>query len=247
MNAITALLLVFVTTLCTARPLAAADSYWKPSTEVGVITNNDCGFVSAVEGGAVIRRSFMAPTDPGLTAYAADRLNTGDEIDVPPGGRLEMTSGKNTIIVFGAGTKARLLGLRAFTAPNGELVSRLDLVIEKGDIRCQVRLNEQRPEAILAGLEGADVLLARGDVEIFTDGGWRAAALSGDAYARLRRGGIVGAAFAFTGGFVVSGTGEEPLTESDIATIKARMPFSYEQMRAALPPRPAASSLLEAP
>jgi hypothetical protein len=225
----------------------AGEGYWKLSSDAGVITNNDCGYVSDVRGAPVIRRSFMTASDPGLAAYAADRLNTGDEIEVPADARLEMTTGKNIILVFGAGSKARLLGLRSFTGPENKLITRLDFVVERGVVRCQVRLNEENPEAALIGLNGADVLVARGDVEVFTDAGWRAAALSGSAFARLRRGGVVGAPFVFDSGRAVTGSGEDVLTADDIAGVKARMPFSFEEIRAALPPRPAVSSLLEAP
>lgn len=228
-----------------AASVAAAD-YWLAATEPSVVTNNDCGFVSAVAGNAVIRRSFMTGSES-TNAHVADRINSGDELIAPHGGRIEWTSGNNMIVVLGADSQIRLDGLRSFARADGMTVMRLDVTLLKGECRVQVRLNSENPEAVAVTVNGADVLVTRGDVEVRSADGWSAAVINGDASARVRRGGVVGAPFAIAGGAVVGSGGEARATDAELAAIKARLPFSFEVLSSALPPLPAASYLLEAP
>ncbi|MCD8140068.1 MAG: hypothetical protein LUE17_09890 [Planctomycetaceae bacterium] len=166
--------LAFLALLAVAAPgRAAAAEYWVAATDVAVVTNNDCGAVSFIQGQPAIRRSFHAEDDPGLAANIADRVNSGDEIIVPFGSRLEMTSGSNVVLVFGAGCRVRLGGLRSFTDPEGKQVARLDLDLLEGEMRLQVRLHEDKPMAALITLDGAEVLVRRGDVELAMQGATR--------------------------------------------------------------------------
>lgn len=235
-----------VLTVAAASGLAAAD-YWVAATDAAVVTNNDCGYVSDVADGAQIKRSFHDKDDPGMQAHAADRLNSGDEIAVPEKGRLEMISGENTILTFGPGSRAKLGGMRGFAGPGGVQTSRLDVVLHAGELRVQVRLNENNSETVLISLNGADVLVVRGDVGMFSGNAWRVAVISGDAQVRLRRGGVAGAAFSISSGEIAGPGTEERMNENDILEMKKRTPFSFELVGAALPPLPPMSTFLEAP
>ncbi len=234
---------------CLVAPCAPARAgdYWKAAGDAGVVTNNDCGFVSAVVGTPTIKRSFMSANEDGLPAYVADRINSGDTLAVPPGGRVEVTCGKNTILVLGPGSRMRLSGLRGISGQGNAPASRLDVVLEAGELRAQVRLNDERPEAVLAGVNGVDVLVTRGDVEVFSDAAWRAACLNGSAFARVRRGTVAGAPFEFAAGSSVSSNGQDKLDSGAANAIRGRLPFSFESLQAALPPRPGLGSNLEAP
>lgn len=229
-----------------ARPVRAAD-YWVAASDASVVTNNDCGAVSAVSGEPVVRRSFHSADEQGISATVADRINSGDEVVVPPGSRLEMTCGANVVLVLGGGGRARLGGLRNFTDPENKPVVRLDVEMLEGEMRVQVRLHEQKPMAVLIQLNGAEVLVRRGDVEVAMRDGWRAAVLSGSATARLRRSGVAGAPFVIAERRVVGSGGDEPLADVEAAAIMQRVPFLFETRSAALPPLPHASGILEAP
>lgn len=228
-------------------PIAGAADYWVAATDAAVVTNNDCGAVSAIQGEPTIRRSFHAADDAGIPATVADRVNTGDVVSVPFGSRLEMITGSNVVLVFGSGCQVRMGGLRNFVDADGLPVARLDLEVLEGEMRVQVRLNEQKPMAALVQLDGSEVLVRRGDVEIAMQGGWQAAVLSGTAMARLRRSGVPGAPFVIAERRAVGSRGDEPLVEGEMLAIRGRVPFSFETRSAALPPLPHMSSVLEAP
>ncbi len=237
-----ALVLVFA-----ARTGASAADLWVAATDPAVVTNNDCGQIAAVAGSPLIRRSFQAGEDGGSPASIADRLGAGDELIAPAGSSVEWTTGANTIAVLGSGGRVRFDGLRSFTDAEGRAASRLDLTLLSGELRVQVRLNEKRPEAVLAALGGADFLVTRGDAGFFADGGWRGAVIGGTATGRIRRGVMPGAPFAIAEGRVVGADGESALGEGDAAAIRQRVPFSFESVRAALPPIPAMSAGMDAP
>ncbi|MDR1744371.1 MAG: hypothetical protein LBS30_01300 [Planctomycetota bacterium] len=226
---------------------AGAGDYWVAANDAGVVTNNDCGAVSGVHGKPAIRRSFLAADAAGIPANIADRVSSGDEILAPSGSRLEMIAGSNIILVFGSGARVRMGGLRNFAGAGGLPVARLDLEVLEGEMRLQVRLNEQKPMAALIRLDGSEVLVRRGDVEIAVQGGWRAAVLSGGASARLVRSGVPGAPFAVDELREVGSGGDGELGENEKLAIRARLPFSFETRGAALPPLPHASTVLEAP
>lgn len=235
-----------LTGILAAAPLSAAD-HWVPPLDPAVVTNNDCGFVSAVAGSPQVRRSFHSEGDGGAEVYAADRIHSGDELSVPPGSRLEWISGNNIVVVLGENGQVRLGGLRSFADAEGRTVTRLDATLVRGEMRVQVRRNEDAPFAVLVTMNGVEVLVTRGDVEAYSNGGWHSAALAGDAAARIRRGGVAGAPFTFAEGTRIGATGQDGLGNGEAAAIKARLPFSFEQVRAALPPVPAMNSELEAP
>ncbi len=237
---VTALLL-----LAPTRPAAAAD-YWTSADNPGVATNNDCGVVSALSGAPRIRRAFMSERDQALPAGLADRLHAGDVVEVPEDGRLEWTTGHNVVVVAGPGSRVRLEGLRNFAAPDGSRVARLDARLLKGEMRLQVRLNQERPEAALVALEGSDALLERGDLALSAGGGWFCATLGGEALARLKRGGSVGAPFAVAEMATIGLQGEGKLDNAAASGLRARLPFSFELMTAALPPLPALGAGTEA-
>lgn len=241
------LFIALILSLVVQAAVSPAGDYWTNATEPGVATNNDCGVVSDVLGSPVIRRAFMAGDDRGLVAFAADRLNTGDEILVPENGRLEFVSGNNVVIVLGPGARVKFSGLRTFIMKSATPATRLDLHLLAGGARIQARLNRERPESVLIALDGAEMLLTRGDAEVSAEGGWYASALAGSAELRLRRAGVTGAPFTLPQGMGIGNTGEGRLDADETAAVKRRLPFSFETYSAALPPRPAVGSLLEAP
>lgn len=225
-----------------------AEDYWVSAVDPSVVTNNDCGFVSAVSGEAIVRRSYQTGGSEGAAANVADRIHSGDELVVAPDGRLEWTSGNNIVLVLGPGSRVQLGGLRAFTGLDGIPVLRLDVKLLQGGCRVQVRLNEERPEAVLISLaDAAEALVMRGDAQVRANGDWVVSTVSGEAFARIRRGATTGAAFVVTVGTAAGSGGEERINEDGIAAIKERLPFSFEQVNAALPPLPAMSRMLEAP
>lgn len=227
-------------------PAYAAD-LWVNATDAVVITNNDCGFITATHGGATIRRSFHAAGDPGVAAHTADRVNSGDELVAPPGGRIEMVSGGNIVLVAGDNSRVRLNGLRTFTGPLGNNVTRLDLEVVSGEARVQVRLNEEKAECVLAALNGAEVLVRRGDIVLYSQSGWLASSISGEVMGRVKRGAVVGAPFIIGDRRSVGGDGDAALDDSLGNAMRARLPFSFELVSAALPPAPSMGSQFEAP
>ena len=225
---------------------AAGGDYWISATESGVVTNNDCGQIVQIHGAPLIHRSFHAASDAGVEASIADRVSSGDELIAPAGSRVEMITGTNTVLVLGAGARVRLDGLRAFDVGEAE-ATRLDVTLLAGEIRVQVRRNDVRPESVLVSMGGAEILVIRGDVEMFADGGWRCSVLAGGASGRMRRGGMPGAPFPIPADTVFAGSGATPLTREEKSAIAARVPFSFEVASAALPPLPPLSAESEAP
>ena len=225
---------------------AAADA-WIPATDPAIVTNNDCGQIAALSGRPMIRRSFHTGDAEGVAANIADRISSGDELVVPAGSRIEWVTGVNTVAVLGSGGRVRFDGLRTFVNADGKETARLDVTVLAGEARVQVRLNESRPETVLAVLGGAEILVVRGDVELFANGSWRGAVLSGRAAARNRRGALPGAPFAIDAGTVVDVSGESRLSAGEADAIKLRVPFSFESARAALPPIPPVSIEMDAP
>lgn len=221
--------------------------YWLSHNDPGVVSNNDCGIVSWVEGEAVIRRGFMTAEDAGLEAFPADRLHTGDVIIAGPDSAVEWQCGNNLILILGPDSQARLLGLRLFTDAEGRQVRRLDVALERGEIRAQARLNTNRPETALLVLPDADILLRQGDAAAGLVDGWSITAVSGQIEARVRREGVTGAPFAMVEASMLSQTGEEKLEANLLSMLRRRLAFTFERVSAALPPTPAVSTLLEAP
>jgi hypothetical protein len=224
----------------------AADP-WISANDPAVVTNNDCGFVAVAQGRAMIRRSFLAEGDPGIAAHSADRVNSGDVLQTPDGGRMEIVCGVNVVFTVGPASRVKLGGLRQFTDASGKTATRLDVEVLAGDVRAQVRRNEEKPEYVLVAAEGAEVLVSRGDVALTTGGGWLFSTLSGAASGRIRRGKIVGAPFDILPGHAVGGSGDAALTEEASNALRGRLPFSFELASLALPPLPAMGWEQEAP
>lgn len=221
--------------------------FWVSGTDAAVVTSNDCGQISAVHGEPVVVRSFQEAGSPGIKAMLTDKIYSGDEIRVPDGGRLEVVSGSNLVVVFGGGSRVRFSGLRGFAVEGGGEASRLDLELIGGEMRVQARRNKTRPESVLIVTEGADVLVRGGDVCLRGGESWRGSVLSGEALVRMRRGVTIGAAFALAEGRGVGGSGQSDLAASVREDLVKRLPFSFELMRAALPPLPSLTYELEAP
>lgn len=211
---------------------ARASDHWIAGSDASVATNNDCGFVSAVHGQPVVVRSFHAEDAPGVPVNATDRVYTGDEIRVPDGGRLEITSGANVVAVFGEDSRVKFLGLRTFALPAGPEMNRLDLELLHGEARIQVRLNEARPESVLANAGGADFLIMRGDFSVMRNIAWQGSVLSGVALARLRRGDSLGAPFPLENDSLLGIDGAKGLTDEAKDRVRQRLPFSFETKRA---------------
>lgn len=227
--------------------VAVAADFWVNAADAAVVTNNDCGFITATHGNAHIRRSFHAADENVAAAHVADRVNSGDELVAPAGGRIEMVSGGNIVLVVGDNARVKLGGLRSFVGPLGNPVTRLDLEVVSGEARIQVRLNEEKPECVLAAMNGADVLIRRGDIVLSSQSGWLASALAGGAMGRVRRGGVIGAPFEIGSGRSVSGNGDAPFSETLGNALRGRLPFSFELTSVALPPAPSMSSGHDAP
>lgn len=226
---------------------ACAADLWVSAADPVVVTNNDCGQIVSVSGRPLIHRSFQTDDNAGTPANIADRISAGDELIVPNGARIEWITGANTVAVLGAGGRVRFDGLRSFAGEGGKQVSRLDVTLLAGEMRAQVRLNENTPEALFAALGGGEFLLARGDMEFFSGGDWRGAVVSGSASGRLRHGAMAGAPFAVDEGRTVGASGEARMADGEPEAIKQRVPFSFEAIRAALPPLPMMSYENDAP
>lgn len=220
--------------------------YWASPESPGVVTNNDCGFVSAVSGIPISRRITGAGSDT-IRLHVADRLGSEDELIAPAGAGVEMTSGSNSIFTIGSDSAARLQGIRTFDGGGNTQVNRLDISMVRGSCRLQVRLNTEKPEAILVSFGGVEVLIRRGDVAMTVDGDWRVFVLSGEASVRVRRGRAIGTPVTVGAGKAVGAAGEENLEEGRLTAIRERLPLSFEVVNAALPPLPPMSYILEAP
>lgn len=230
-----------------AEALVSAADPWINANDPAIVTNNDCGFITAAHGTAQIRRSFLADDEAGAPAHVADRVNSGDMLHTPNDSRVEMVSGSNVVLVVGSGSRVKLGGLRSFTDVSGQTATRLDVEVLSGDVRIQVRRNDEKPEYVLAAVEGAEVLVSRGDVALTTGGGWQASTLAGVAAGRVRRGNVTGAPFEIAGGHMLGGGGDVPLTQAASNALRGRLPFSFELATLALPPLPPMSWDLEAP
>ncbi len=229
-----------------ARYAGAAD-FWSPANNPGIGTTNDCGVVSFINGGVSIKRSFQTQEEKALHLGLADRIHSGDILETQANGRLEWTSGNNIVVTLGMNSRVRLNGLRTFSDNVGNPSLRLDLTLLSGEMRIQVRLNTDRPEAVLAGLSGTEILVKRGDACLVEGGQWRAALLSGEAWGRAVRGGLNGVPFKLEAERLVGSAGENTLTGKDIAGIKTRLPFSFETERLARQPEPSMGDEPEAP
>lgn len=224
----------------------AADR-WVSADDPAVSSNNDCGHVSDVLGEPLIRRSFQDRDQQGSPVHVADRVSAGDELSAPAGTRLEWTTGSNLIVVMGPGARVRLGGLRSFAEPSGAAATRLDVELLAGDLRVQARRNADVPEYLLVSADGGEILVDWGDVVVSSEGAWRGAVLYGEASARMRRGAVTGAPFPMPEGFVSGFGAQERLAEAAADAMRARLPFSFELARLALPPLPAAGRGVEAP
>lgn len=224
-----------------------AVDYWVSPGDQAVATNNDCGSISEVSGAAVVRRSFYEKGHPGIAANVADRISSGDELEAPAGSRLEWITGSNVVVTLAPGSRARLDGLRSFLDPSGVMAERLDVTLLSGEARVQVRMNSDYPASALVAVNGAEVLVTRGDAAVFSGDVWRATTLSGDVAARMRRGGVQGAPFPIAPGQVAGLGIQETADEAALNAVRLRLPFSFELARMALPPLPSMSSAIEAP
>lgn len=238
-------LMCVFTAVCGTRVYGV--DFWVRGTDASVVTNNDCGRVSAIHGQPVVVRSFQEEGSAGHAILATDRVYSGDELRIPDGGRLELTSGSNVVISFGSGSRVRFSGLRSFSAGVEREASRLDLELLSGELRVQVRQNQVRPESVLVSSGGGDFLIRRGDVCVLNSSVWRGWVLAGEAMARQRRGTSVGAPFVVHGGNGVGEGGALPLDKELGEQLRTRLPFSFDITRAALPPLPSLSYDEEAP
>lgn len=217
-------------------PTARTVDYWANPGAAGVVEGSDCGQVAGISGLVEMRRSFMTDRERPLQLQVADRLQAGDDILVGPDGRLEWLFGANAVVTAAPGARVRLIGVRSFPGGSGIVVNRLDFEIIRGELRVQVRLNRVKPEAALVRLSGTETLLLRGDVAFSAAGGWRVGVLGGDAEVVLRKD---GAPVSVKAGNTLSASGAVSSTAPEIAGILARLPFSFELTRLALPPLPA--------
>lgn len=225
------------------RCVEAAD-HWIEHGAVGVVTNNDCGSVSSVAGDVRLKRSFMQADSDGIPAQVADRVHAGDVFHIAANSGVEWVTGHNTIAALGSDSRAAVAGVRSFADPEGRIVTRLDIVLEQGAARVQVRLNRERPEAVLVRCANAEALVLRGDVEVEATPEWSVRVVSGEAEARVIHSGIAGAAFTIGAGAVLTAEG---MAMQQNAVAMRVVPFSYETVKAALPPRPVSGAQSDAP
>jgi hypothetical protein len=145
--------------------------------------------------------------------------------------------GQNTIVTIGPGSRLQLEGVRNVADPDGVVMARLEFRLVEGEARIQVRLNQSRPEGVLARLPGVEFLLSRGDLALAASGAWRGVALEGGAELRLRP----AASFRpLSAGLAADPAGEAELSLVELEAIRGRLPFSFELTRLALPPYPPA-------
>lgn len=225
-----------------ARDAVLGADNWASAESAGVVTDNDCGFVSAVAGVPLARRSGDT-----FRLHPADRLSGGDELSASPQGRVELAAGNNTVLVVGPDSGIRLQGIRILRDESGRETQRLDAALLRGGCRLQVRLNTAKPEAAMIATDSCDILLTRGDVAIDVQDGLRVSVLSGEASVRTRRGGATGSPLIVPEGSSFGDSGMEAFGGERARAIRDRLPFSFETETAALPPLPPMSYILEAP
>jgi hypothetical protein len=224
----------------------AADLWVKPN-DPAVVSTKDCGSVTATHGATRIHRAFQSDEEAGIDVNTADRVNSGDELITDSGGRIEMVSGGNIILVIGENSRVRILALHSFPDPAGTPVTRLDMELLSGEARAQVRLNDEAPAHLRAALAGAEVLVSRGDVALSAGSGWRASVIAGEAACRMRRGHVAGAPFTLPPRRTAGADGEAVLADAAANALRSRLPFSFELTAIALPPTPSISPEFEAP
>lgn len=223
---------------------AGAADFWFEPGAAGVAAGNDCGNVSSVSGEVRLRRPFVQAGNDGSPVHLADRVHAGDAFELGPDGVVEWTTGHNILAVLGAGARATVSGLRTTVFPDGRTGSRLDIEMEKGVARVQVRLNRERPEAVLVRCANVETLILRGDVEFDASAEWSVTVLAGEAEARLLHPGSPGAVFAMGATTVLTTDG---LSKRSGAPTSPAVSFSHETIKAALPPRPVSGFSSEAP
>lgn len=217
---------------------------WAKTGDPMVTAVNDCGQVSRIRGRARIKRSYMAEKDAPDSLVTFDRVHAGDEIETGPDGAAEVVTGNNVLVLIGPGTKVVLRGVRLVDDGTGKQTACLDLGLLQGVVRTQVRLHQNNPEAVLVESDAVSALSTRGDMAVSTVSDWLLAVLAGSADYRTTRGGRNS----------VLETGllgkDDAFSELDGAladSIASRLPFTYEIVRAALPPLPPPDPYAEAP
>ncbi|MCC8180438.1 MAG: hypothetical protein LIP23_05965, partial [Planctomycetes bacterium] len=153
----------------------------------------------------------------------------------------------NLVVTVGPLSRVRLNGTRSIGSADGRILSRLDVELLAGSLRVQVRYNMRRPEAIMVAVGNADVVVERGDVMVSDDAEAMVAVVAGEAAVRPDRNDFVSTVSVLDSGAGLGARGPAMLNQAVFDSLRRAIPFSFEKVRAALPPLPAATYALEAP
>jgi hypothetical protein len=242
-------LLTLIIALAFSMPLHGLDSslVWIDPANPDVMTNNNSGIIISLTGQARIKAALQSEKEVGIAAAVSDRINAGDTIITAANSRVEILSKDNVLILVGPSAKATILGIRTYQDARGDVVSRVDIDVQEGIVRMQVRENITRPELSMLDLGGAQVVLSRGDVVATGGKNWRVAVVGGSAHFRLYQGGAYMPATVFDTGEMLSSNDQVVLASAELNEIRQRYPFLYERRRAALQPAPPPDPFEDAP
>lgn len=243
------ILLTLIFALASSFPLYGLDNnlVWIDPANPDVMTNNDSGIIISLTGQARIKGALQSEKEIGVAAAVSDRINAGDTIITAANSRVEILSKDNVLILVGPSAKATVLGIRTYQDVKGNVVSRVDVDVQEGSVRMQVRENITRPELSMLDLGGAQIVLSRGDVVATGGKNWRMAVVGGSAHFRLYQGGAYMPATVFDTGEMLSTSDQVVLASADLDAIRQRYPFIYERRRAALQPTPPPDPFEDAP
>lgn len=242
-------LLTLIFALALSLPAYGLDTnlVWVDPENPDVMTNNDSGVIISLTGQARIKAALQSEKEPGIAAAVSDRINAGDTITTAANSRVEILSKDNVLILVGPSAKVTVLGIRTYQDARGNVVSRVDIDVQEGNVRMQVRENITRPELSMLDLGGAQVVLSRGDVVATGGKNWRLAVIGGSAHFRLYQGGAYMPATVFDTGEMLSTSDQVVLASAELDTIRQNYPFLYERRRAALQPTPPPDPFEDAP
>ncbi len=242
-------LLTLIFALVLSWPGYGLDSslIWVDPENPDVLTNNDSGVIINLGGQARIKAALQSDKEPGVAAAVSDRINAGDTIITAANSRVEILSKDNVLILVGPSAKATILGIRTYQDAKGNVVSRVDVDVQEGIVRMQVRENITRPELSMLDLGGAQIVLSRGDVVATGGKNWQMAVIGGSAHFRLYQGGAYMPATVFDAGEMLSSSNQVVLASAELDSIRQRYPFLYERRRAALQPTPPPDPFEDAP
>lgn len=210
---------------------AGENDFWFSPNSKGVSTPADCGRVERIVGSVLIKRASTSAKSKPEALAMNDRLFAGDELTVPAGGVLEWVCGINIRVLLGGGTRVKIIDRYVLNLPDHHSIDRLDVDLLSGDMRTRCRLNSVNSSAVRIQAKGTAFLVRRGDLVVSVGKSDDAIVLDGEV--EVIRGADDKVVIAF--GASMNG-GNIPIAA--IVSLKERLPFNTDIIRAALQPLP---------